>query len=118
MHHKFIVDVQLPKSLSKFLNDNGYDSTHILELSKGNRTSDAEIIEFSIAENRIVITKDYDFYESKLINNVPEKIVFVITGNIANQELIALFEKYLQIITELLLNNDIEEIDRISIKAR
>lgn len=55
---KFIVDAQLPKSLSDFINEQGYDSVHTLELPNKNNTTDQEIIEISNAENRVVISKD------------------------------------------------------------
>lgn len=52
---KFIVDAQLPKSLSDFFMASGYDSLHTLELTKKNRTKDEDIIRIAIEENRIVI---------------------------------------------------------------
>jgi predicted nuclease of predicted toxin-antitoxin system len=61
---KFIVDAQLPKSVSDFLCDKGHDCIHTLDLPNKNRTSDKEILAISINEQRIVITKDSDFLES------------------------------------------------------
>jgi predicted nuclease of predicted toxin-antitoxin system len=61
---KFIVDAQLPKSLSDFLKTKGYDSLHTLELPEMNRTGDTAIAEKADAEGRIVITKDADFLDS------------------------------------------------------
>ena len=58
---KFIVDAQLPKRLSDFLNDKGYSAIHTLDFKNKNRTKDKEIIEIAHQEDRIVITKDYDF---------------------------------------------------------
>ena len=40
---KFIVDAQLPKSLSDFLNYRGHDSIHTLELPNKNGTDDKYI---------------------------------------------------------------------------
>ncbi len=37
---KFIVDAQLPKSLSDLLNSRGFDSIHTLDLPNKNSTSD------------------------------------------------------------------------------
>jgi predicted nuclease of predicted toxin-antitoxin system len=58
---KFIVDTQLPKSLSDFLKNAGYDSIHTLELPEMNRTKDAAITEKADMESRIVVTKDAYF---------------------------------------------------------
>ncbi len=40
---KFIIDAQLPRRLSYFLREKGFDSIHTLDLPKGNKTSDTEI---------------------------------------------------------------------------
>lgn len=61
---KFIVDAQLPFALAAFLREKGFDAVHTKELPNGNDTTDAEINALSIAENRIVISKDGDFYDS------------------------------------------------------
>jgi len=60
---KFIVDAHLPKSLAYFLREKGFDAVHTSELPDGNDTTDAEINRLSLAENRIVISKDADFYD-------------------------------------------------------
>ena len=59
---KFIVDAHLPKKLSYFLQEKGYDSIHTLDLPNKNASSDLEINNLSLKENRIVISKDSDFY--------------------------------------------------------
>ena len=64
---KFIIDAQLPKSLSDLLNSRGHDSVHTLELPNANRTTDSEILSISKEENRIVVSKDSDFLESYLL---------------------------------------------------
>ena len=61
---KFIVDVQLPKSLADFLSQKGHVALHTLELPEKNKTTDKQIIEISFKGNYIVITKDDDFLET------------------------------------------------------
>jgi hypothetical protein len=41
---KFLVDAQLPRRLCQELRECGHDAAHTLDLSSGNRTSDAEIM--------------------------------------------------------------------------
>jgi predicted nuclease of predicted toxin-antitoxin system len=65
---KFIIDAQLPKSLSELLKYRGFDSIHTLDLPSKNSTSDKEITAIAINEKRIVITKDNDFLESFVLN--------------------------------------------------
>lgn len=115
---RFIVDAQLPRKLSHFLVSKGFDSIHTLELPLQNLTSDTEIIAISERENRVVITKDSDFYESKLLRNKPQKLVVVMTGNITNDLLIKLFDNNIGKIIELLIDNDIIEIDKNALVAK
>ncbi len=107
---KFIVDAQLPKSLSEFLNEKGFDSIHTLELLQLNNTSDSAIISIAIEQKRVVITKDKDFLESFLLNSKPEKLIIVRTGNITNQLLIKLFQDNIEYIVSLLLKSNLLEI--------
>lgn len=71
---KFIVDAQLPRKLSTFLNEKGFDSVHTLELPRKNATSDLEINDLSLREKRIVISKDSDFYNRYLTKLEPYKV--------------------------------------------
>ena len=97
---KFLVDAQLPRRLAITLRDQGHDILHTLDLPDSNRTSDKRINEISVAENRVVITKDADFVNSFLLSAIPYKLWLVSTGNIGNEELCNLILKNLpQVIT-------------------
>ncbi len=115
---KVIVDAQLPLRLSDFLKLKGIDSIHTIELLAKNKTSDQVIIEICENENRVIITKDSDFYESKLIKNKPLKLILVNTGNINNDNLIDLFKKNLDKIVELIEVSDIVELGIGSITSK
>lgn len=58
---KFLIDAQLPPSLKQLFVENGFDCVHTLDLELGNETSDKTINRLSVAEQRIVITKDSGF---------------------------------------------------------
>lgn len=79
---KFIVDAQLPKLLAQWLRQRGYDAIHTLELPDKNRTGDDIINQISLQENRIVISKDSDFYHRYFRNLEPYKLIYLTTGNI------------------------------------
>jgi predicted nuclease of predicted toxin-antitoxin system len=72
---KFIIDAQLPKSLSDFLNAAGFNSLHTLELPDMNRTGDTAITIKADIEGRIVVTKDADFLASYLLLGKPAKLL-------------------------------------------
>ena len=108
---KFIIDAQLPPALATFLRDNGFDAIHTKDLQHGNDTTDAQINAISIAENRIVISKDGDFYDSFAAKKEPYKLLHIKTGNITNEKLIELFSKNLAAIVSELEERDVVTID-------
>lgn len=105
----FVVDAQLPKSLSNFLISKGHNSVHTLELDNKNKTSDTIIVELAEKERRVVITKDYDFLQLHIIARKPSKLLFVKTGNITNSDLLKLFEKNLGAIISYLEDHSLIE---------
>ncbi|MEM6264526.1 MAG: DUF5615 family PIN-like protein [Bacteroidota bacterium] len=89
---KFIVDAQLPVKLKQWLIERQHNVIHTDDFPTKHLTSDGEIISVAEEENRIVISKDSDFYQHHLIKGTPKRILFITTGNIVNRELIQLFE--------------------------
>jgi len=112
---KFIIDAQLPISLSNLLKSRGHDSIHTLDLPNKNKSKDYFITSISIKENRIVVTKDNDFLESYLIHGEPQKLILVRTGNVSNAELKAIFDKHLDKIASLIEENSLIEITKSEI---
>lgn len=90
---RLLIDAHLPRKLAIQLKELGHDVRHTLGLPQGNRTADQEINELSINELRIVVTKDSDFVDSFWLQNQPWKLLLISTGNIRNDELLALFLK-------------------------
>ena len=112
---KFIVDAQLPRSLSDFLKSSGFDSIHTLELPEMNRTGDGSIAEKANIEGRIVITKDADFLNSYLLSGKPAKLLLVKTGNIPNMDLLKLFQDNLNILQSAFAQFSLVEFTRTEI---
>ena len=93
---KFLVDAQLPRRLAMLLQQMGHDALHTLDLPLANHTPDKAITDLSVKEQRIVVSKDADFVDSFLVHQLPWKLLLVSTGNIHNNELLALFERNLE----------------------
>jgi predicted nuclease of predicted toxin-antitoxin system len=87
---KFLVDAQLPRRMTAWLNAAGCDAVYTLDLPDANRTADQRINEFVDRELRILITKDADFVDSHLLLQRPAKLLLISTGNISNRDLEAL----------------------------
>ena len=112
---KFIVDAQLPVALSKFLKNKGFDVLHTDDLPNKEMTTDSEIREISVKEDRIVITKDSDFLDSYYVRAIPSKILLVSTGNIKNKVLLDLFESNINKVSELFSDYSFVELDNYEI---
>ena len=112
---KFLVDAQLPVRLARFLQSAGYDAVHTRDLPQQNATSDVEINALSIAQERIVITKDADFLNSFLTIHQPYKLLLMTTGNIKNSQLETLFMQNLQSLVELFEEHSYIELSRDTI---
>ena len=98
---KFLIDAHFPFRLRNWLIDNGEDAIHTQELPDKNNTSDKEIIRIADEESRIIITKDSDFIQYRIIHGAPDRLLMVTTGNIVNRELIELFEANFPALKEL-----------------
>jgi predicted nuclease of predicted toxin-antitoxin system len=112
---KFLVDAQLPVRLSHLLKSMGHDAIHTKELALKNATPDTEINTLSICEQRIVITKDSDFWDSFYVSQEPYKLLLLTTDNISNKELESLFVKNLVQLVHLLEQYSLIEMSRDSV---
>ena len=78
----FPVDAHLPRSLCALREQHGHDATHSFALPEQNATKDGVINRVSFAEQRVVVSKDTDFFFSHLLHGRPWKLLLVRTGNI------------------------------------
>jgi predicted nuclease of predicted toxin-antitoxin system len=114
---KFIVDAQLPKSLARLLVSLGHDAIHTLDLPLKNATGDSFINDISMEQNRVVISKDSDFYDSFRAKKEPHKLLYLTVGNMRNAQLLALFSSNIDIIVKELTLSDVVEMNTVSIIA-
>jgi len=112
---KFIIDAQLPFALSKYLEKKGFDVIHTDDLPNKEFTTDDEIREISVKEDRIVITKDSDFLDSYYVKGIPPKLLLITTGNIKNKLLLTIFDLNMNQICELFLEYTFVELDNYEI---
>jgi len=114
----FLVDAQLPQRLALWPRDRGHNTVHTLDLPLGNKTSDTIILRLALEEDRIVVTKDADFFESWLVLGQPHRMILVATGNIRNEELLQLFAANIHVVEKLLETKRILEISQKALTTR
>lgn len=114
---KFIVDAHLPKSLARLLVSLGHDAIHTLDLPLKNTTGDSYINQISMQQQRVVISKDSDFFDTFNAKKEPYKLLFLTTGNIRNSQLLSLFSQNISLIVQELTHSDVIELNTTSIIA-
>jgi len=113
----FLVDAHLPPGLCAVLQAAGHDAVHTRQLTEQNRTPDVGINQLSAQEQRVVITKDTDFYHSHVLHGKPWKLLLIRTGNIRTRDLKALFAQNLPTIIAALEQNSLVELDRQTVRV-
>ena len=91
--------------------------TDSLALWQRDRTTDEILNALSLKEQRVVVTKDTDFFHSHLLQGKPWKLLLVRTGNIRTGDLKALFERHLPEIIAALEQNSLVELDRQTVRV-
>lgn len=112
---RFLVDAHLPRRLCATLARHGHDAVHTVGLPDQNRTKDSVINQISIAEQRIVISKDTDFFYSHLLRGCPWKLLLIRTGNISTRDLCDVFERNLPSIEAALQLYTLVEVDWLAV---
>lgn len=89
---KFLVDNQLPKELAHWLVSQGHDAEHVLDRGQG-QTDDRQLWSEALAEDRIMVSKDEDFFILAMQVDDSGKLLWLRVGNCRTAALIAAFEK-------------------------
>ena len=84
----FLVDVNLPKKF-KFFNSPNF--THVVDINP--QMTDDEIWNYAIEKDKVIITKDADFYDRFMYSENAPKVIYIRLGNITLKELHLYFEK-------------------------
>jgi predicted nuclease of predicted toxin-antitoxin system len=89
---RWLIDNQLPVALARWLQARGEDAVHVLDRSQG-QTGDRDIWETAIAENRIVISKDGDFFILATRPGDFGRLLWLRVGNCRKQTLLAAMDQ-------------------------
>ncbi|SFT56179.1 Predicted nuclease, contains PIN domain, potential toxin-antitoxin system component [Algoriphagus locisalis] len=112
---KFLCDVHISYKIVNHLRSLEFETVHVNEILDRWFTNDRAICAYADTNDFIVISKDADFKNSKLISNTPKKLVKVNLGNISNSVLIDAITKNLGAIQKLNVKGDfLIELDQAS----
>ncbi|MFN4145878.1 MAG: DUF5615 family PIN-like protein [Runella sp.] len=114
---KFLVDAQLPPLLADWMQEKGFDTIHTNDLPMKDETTDDEIRIVANQQQRVVVTKDADFYDSYIIHKSPQRLLLISAGNIKNRQLLDLFRKNFQEITKMFAYCDFVEMSNTDLIA-
>jgi predicted nuclease of predicted toxin-antitoxin system len=89
---KFLVDNQLPTALAQYLRKRGFDCVHVLEAGLGDAL-DSEICKYAELQERIIISKDEDFFYFAKLLDAKIRVIWVRLGNCRTPALLAAFER-------------------------
>ena len=115
---KFLVDAQLPRQLARQILASGYQAIHTLELPAKNRTEDESLRKLADRDGWMIVTKDSDFVDSHILRGQPPLLLLVTTGNITNDELLAIFSANLSAIVQAFATSVFVEVDRTGLTIR
>lgn len=105
----FLLDANLPRRLVYLFRDRNHHAIHTLDLPDANATKDIAILQYSDEQSYVIVTKYSDFITSFWLNNQPNRLLLISTGNISNKELeILLTANFEQIIADLSKNRFVE----------
>ena len=87
---KFLVDNQLPKELARWLVNQGRDAEHVLDRGQG-QTEDRQLWREASAEDRIMVSKDENFFILAMRVDDSGKLLWLRVGNCRTAALIVSF---------------------------
>ena len=112
---KFVVDAQLPRRLALWLRQRGHDAIHTLDLAQQNQTPDPLLLALADKDGRVLITKDTDFEVAYQLGHGPSRLLLIATGNLHNDELLALFARQDETLLRLLSQHTFIELSRTQV---
>jgi predicted nuclease of predicted toxin-antitoxin system len=98
---RFLVDAQLTPALARWLAANNFEAEHVGDCGLSAAT-DAEIWNYALRHNAILVTKDDDFAQRKGLEGGGPAIVWIRLPNARTQRLLSWFENALPVAIDAL----------------
>jgi len=91
---RFLIDAQLPPALARWLGAQGLEAAHVGDLGM-QAASDNAIWEHARTTAAVIVTKDEDFAQRKVLTDEGPAILWVRLPNTRKRDLLAWFEMVL-----------------------
>jgi predicted nuclease of predicted toxin-antitoxin system len=88
---RFLVDAQLPPALVGWLAARGHEAEHVAD-RKMQTASDAAIWDYALAMSAVIVTKDEDFAQRKVLTAAGPAVVWIRLPNTRRRDLLIWFE--------------------------
>jgi predicted nuclease of predicted toxin-antitoxin system len=85
---KFLIDINLPPALARWLSSQGHEATHVTDLGM-ERMPDRTIWERACETDACIVTKDEDFILLQALNRAGPAIVWIRIGNAVRSVLLS-----------------------------
>jgi predicted nuclease of predicted toxin-antitoxin system len=89
---RFLVDAQLPPALARWLVAKGHEAEHVADRGM-QAASDIAIWGFALTSAAVIVTKDEDFAQRKVLTDAGPSVVWIRLPNSRRRELLASFER-------------------------
>lgn len=98
---RFLVDAQLPPALARWLASQGHDAVHIADVGLAG-ASDSAIWAFAQSSSLVIVTKDEDFAQRKILTDGGPVVIWVRLPNTRRRDLLDWFARVLPVILDAL----------------
>jgi predicted nuclease of predicted toxin-antitoxin system len=102
---RFLVDAQLPPALARWLAAEGHEAEHVADRQMAT-ASDAAIWDYALQAAAVIITKDEDFAQRKVLADQGPAVVWIRLPNTRRPDLIAWFATVLPAILAALARGE------------
>ena len=91
---RFLIDAQLPPALARWLAAQGHEAEHVSDTGM-QAASDLAIWNYALASSAVIVTKDEDFAQRKVLIDMGPAVVWLRLPNTRRRDLLAWFETIL-----------------------
>lgn len=94
---RFLVDAQLPPALARWIVSQGHEAEHVADCGL-DTASDAAIWDYAAAAGAVIVTKDEDFAQRKIVEGQGPRVAWLRLPNTRRRDLLAAFAKLLPLL--------------------